>query len=185
MKKIRKRVAEQTLKLLLSFEWELISIDLICKRLKIDKKTISRFIKNKHDILININQFFDSQVLISLKSIEHSTSRDMLFEIFMIRFDVLSKYRKSVLNIFKIFKKQPNYFIFLLPYFITSISIMAKHANINIKGINGSMMIKGMLIIYFSTFLIWAKDESTSLDKTMISLDKYLKRAEIFLKLVK
>ena len=63
--------------------------------------------------------------------------------------------------------------------------MMAKHANIDIKGIKGSMMIKGMLIIYFSTFLIWTKDESTSLDKTMISLDKYLKRAEIFLKLAR
>ena len=41
-----------------------------------------------------------------------------------------------------------------------------------------------VLIIYFSTFLTWVKDESSSLDKTMTVLDSYLEKTEKVLKLL-
>ena len=50
---------------------------------------------------------------------------------------------------------------------------------------NGNIKIKGLLIIYFSTFLVWTKDESNSLDKTMTALDNYLIRAENFFSILK
>ena len=53
----------------------------------------------------------------------------MIFEIFMLRFDLLTNYRISILNIFAIFKKNPKKFIFLLPSFITSIEKIAKACN--------------------------------------------------------
>jgi ubiquinone biosynthesis protein COQ9 len=49
----------------------------------------------------------------------------------------------------------------------------------------GIMKLKGILVIYFSTFLTWIKDESSSLDKTMTVLDDYLKGTENVLKLFK
>ena len=62
---------------------------------------------------------------------------------------------------------------------------MAKSSNIETKGMIGTMKLKGLLIIYFSTFLTWIKDESSSLDKTMTVLDNYLKGTENILKLFK
>jgi len=185
MKKLQNRIAEKTLNLLISTEWKLISIEMICKKLKLNKKKISPYIKNKHDLIKNISHYFDDQILISLKSIEKSSSRDMLFEILMMRFDLLNKYRESILKILHIFRKQPNNFIFLLPSFINSISIIAENANIQTAGLKGSIRVKGILIIYFSTFLIWLKDESSTLDKTMTYLDNYLKRAENLLNIMK
>ena len=63
--------------------------------------------------------------------------------------------------------------------------MMAKSSNIETKGMIGTMKLKGLLIIYFSTFLTWIKDESSSLDKTMTVLDNYLKGTENILKLFK
>ena len=55
---------------------------------------------------------------------------------------------------------------------------------LKIKGISGNLKINGLLVIYFSTFFIWLKDESQSLDKTMTALDNYLIRAENFLSIL-
>ena len=62
---------------------------------------------------------------------------------------------------------------------------MAKSSNIETKGIIGSVKVKGLLVIYFSTFLTWVKDESISLDKTMTVLDRYIEKAEKILQLLK
>ena len=82
-------------------------------------------------------------------------------------------------------KYNPKNFIILIPSFINSIEIMAKSSNIETKGIIGSMKVKGLLVIYFSTFLTWVKDESISLDKTMTVLDRYIEKAEKILQLLK
>ena len=185
MKALRAKIAQLSLKLLVLQKWESISIDMICKKLKLNKKIISKNIQNKDDLLENINKYFDDFILVEIKLLEKSTPRDMIFEIFMLRFDLLNCYRNSILKIFKVFKKSPNNFILLLPSFITSIELIAKSSNIKTENIIGNMKLKILLIIYFSTFLTWGKDESSSLDKTMTVLDNYLERAENVLKFFK
>ena len=39
----------------------------------------------------------------------------------------------------------------------------------------GNIKIKGLLIVYFSSFLVWKKENNKSLEKTMTSLDLYLR----------
>jgi hypothetical protein len=109
--------------------------------------------------------------------VKKSTSKDMIFEVMMLRFDILQKYRKSIVNVFDFIKAKPQEIVFLLPTFIESISLMADLAHINTKGLKGNLRIKGLLVIYFSTFLVWTRDTSNTLDKTMISLDSNLNRA--------
>ena len=74
---------------------------------------------------------------------------------------------------------------FLVPLLVNSVSLMLKKSDININNLKGVVKVKGMLIVYFAAFLIWVKDDSPTLDKTMTYLDNYLNRAEFFLKLVK
>ena len=50
-------------------------------------------------------------------------------------------------------------------------------APIPIIGIKGNLKIKGLLVIYFLSFLVWTKDNCESLEKTMKSLDSYLDHA--------
>ena len=62
---------------------------------------------------------------------------------------------------------------------------MSNIAKINYKGISGSLKINGLTILYFSTFLVWMKDNSESLEKTMTSLDNHLDRAGKILSIIK
>ena len=185
MRKLRDKIAIESLKYTLNNKWESISVDKISKKLRINKKKISNLIKNEQDLLKNINRYFDDQILESSKLLDRSTSKDMIFEILMVRFDLLNLHRKSIIRIFNVFIKQPRKFIFLLPSFIESMISMSNISHLKIEGIIGNFKIKGLLIIYFSTFLTWIKDESHSLDKTMTALDNYLVRAENFLSILK
>ena len=184
MKKLCDKIAIETLKYALVNKWESISVEKISKKLKINKKKISNLIKNKQDLLKNINRYFDDQIIESSKLLDQSTSKDMIFEILMMRFDLLNRHRKSIIRIFNVFIRKPRKFIFLLPSFIESMISVLNISHIKIEGIIGNFKIKGLLIIYFSTFLIWIKDESNSLDKTMTALDNYLVRAENFLSIL-
>ena len=184
MKNLRDKIAIETLNYVLVNKWESISVDKISKILKINKKKISNLIKDEQDLLKNINRYFDDQILESSKLLDRSTSKDMIFEILMMRFDLLNLHRKSIIRIFNVFIKKPKKFLFLLPSFIESMILMSSFSHIKTEGIIGNFKIKGLLIIYFSTFLIWIKDESNSLDKTMTALDNYLIRAENFLSIL-
>ncbi len=183
MKNEQKKIATTALKLLQRKKWNTIELNEIKKKSKV--KSFDKIIKNKQDVLRKINNYFDYQLSLSIRNIEKSDNKDMIFEIIMMRFDILQNYRKAILSLFNSFKQKPKQLIFLLPELLDSILNMVKVTNISYKGIKGQLKIKGVFIIYISTFLTWVKDETESLEKTMTALDKYLDQAGSMLKIIK
>ena len=176
MDKSNIRLAEKTLAFLKKKSFNSTVFDKFFKKNKMN---------NKNYLLKNINRYFDFKLKKESKNIEGSTQKDMFFELIMIRFDILQEYRKAIINIFNFFKIRPKEFFMLLPSFIESMFLATHLSGISVKGIKGNVKIKGLLIVYFSSFLIWLKDESVSLEKTMTSLDLYLNRADKILKIFK
>ena len=157
MNKENINIALKTLKLLKKKSWGEIRLEEIIKNSKKHKQSI----KTKNDLLKNINRYVDYLLKKETSSIEKSTTKDMLFEVIMARFDVLQKYRNSFLTLFESFKSKPQKSIILLPSFLESMFLTATLANIEIKGIKGSLTIKGIFIIYIATYLEWIKDTSS------------------------
>jgi len=180
MNKENINIALKTLKLLKKKSWGEIRLEEIIKNSKKHKQSI----KTKNDLLKNINRYVDYLLKKETSSIEKSTTKDMLFEVIMARFDVLQKYRNSFLTLFESFKSKPQKSIILLPSFLESMFLTATLANIEIKGIKGSLTIKGIFIIYIATYLEWIKDTSKSLEKTMTTLDQYLNKASKILNFI-
>ena len=180
MNKENINIALKTLKLLKKKSWGEIRLEEIIKNSKKHKQSI----KTKNDLLKNINRYVDYLLKKETSSIEKSSTKDMLFEVIMARFDVLQKYRNSFLTLFESFKSKPQKSIILLPSFLESMFLTATLANIEIKGIKGSLTIKGIFIIYIATYLEWMNDTSKSLEKTMTTLDQYLNKASKILNFI-
>ena len=180
---MRAQIANETLNLLKTKNWHSISVSLISKKLK--GKKILKIIKNKNDLLININHYFDDVLKNKVKKIEKSSNSDMLFEIIMMRFDLLNKYRLSILKIYYFYKKNPKNFLLILPSFINSFRMMAKSSNLEIRSIIGNFKAISIMIIYFSTFLTWVKDNSSSLEKTMTVLNSNIEKLNSLERLLK
>ena len=53
-----------------------------------------------------------------------------------------------------------------------------------LKVLLGQLKIKGIFVIYVSSFFVWLNDETIALDKTMTALDKYLDQANNILKFI-
>ena len=171
----KKKIAINTLKILKIKVWEKITLEEIKKKSRI--KSFEKNIKNKKDLLKTINQYFDYSLSLKSKYIEKSNNKDMIFEVVMMRFDILQNHREGIISIFNSFKKKPNELILLLPDLLTSIEKMVGYTKISSRSIIDKVIIKGVFIIYLSSFLIWIKDDTSSLDKTMTALDNYLDRA--------
>ena len=118
-----------------------------------------------------------------MKSLENSSTKDMLFEVLMARFDILEANRKAFLEIYKTLKKNPQQFIKLLPTLLESMIITAEVSKYNVNGLKGTIRLKGLMLIYFITYFQWVDDKGSSLEKTMTALDKNLDHAEKFSKL--
>ena len=176
MSKDKYIVAKKALSLLENQSWNNISLVKILN----GKKNLS--IKNKIDVLIEINRYFDHLLKENLASIEKSTSKDMLFEVLMARLDILNSYRKSVKNLIKYFLSYPHQFIKILPSFIQSAILVATLSNININGLKGAPKLKVIFVLYIIIIFTWHKDETESLEKTMTTLDNYLNNIEKFIK---
>ena len=174
------KLAETTLSILERKKWHSINFEEIVKKAKLNNNNF-----NKHNLLTNINRYFDFQLKKFSANIELSNNKDMIFEVMMLRFDLLQKNRKAIINIFRFFKKNPPQFVLLLPSFIESIIIMVSLTKIPINGLKGNLTIKILLTVYFASFLVWIKDNSTSMEKTMTSLDNYLDRADNLINIFK
>jgi len=180
MNKENINIAIKTLKLLKKKSWGEIRLEEIMKNSKKHTKSI----KTKNDLLKNINRYVDYLLKKETSFIEKSSTKDMLFEVIMTRFDVLQKYRNSFLTLFEFIKSKPQKSIILIPSFLESMFLTASLANIEIKGIKGSLTIKGIFIIYIATYLEWMNDTSKSLEKTMTALDQYLNKVSKILNFI-
>jgi len=169
-----KNIAQQTLNILEKKSWNSFSLEQILKNVKVKKHNI----KTKFDLLKSISKYVDYLLINKAKSLENSSTKDMLFEVLMARFDLLEVNRKAFLEIYKILKKNPQQFIKLLPTFLESMIITAELSKYKVNGLKGTIRLKGLMIIYFVTFFQWMNDKNSSLEKTMTSLDKNLDQAE-------
>ena len=172
------KIAKKTLKLLENSSWEKITL------LKVLEKQKDKSIKNKNDLLININRYFDFILKQNLVKLEKSTAKDMLFEVLMARLDILNQYRGSIKNLLKYFSSNPHKFVKLLPSFGDSIILISSLSNIDVSGVKGIAKIKAIFLLYVIIIYTWNKDETESLEKTMTTLDKYLNNLEKIFKLI-
>ena len=173
-----KKIAQQTLQVLRKKSWGTFSLEQILKKVKVKKTNI----KTKFDLLKTISKYVDYLLIDKTKYLENSTTKDMLFEVIMARFDILEENRKAFLEIYKILKKNPQQFIKLLPTFLESMIITAELSKYKVNGLKGTVRLKGLMLIYFITFFQWVDDKDSSLEKTMTALDKNLDQGERFSK---
>jgi hypothetical protein len=183
MNKDLKKIAKITLEILTKNSWKDVSLKDVKKKSKII--SFEKLINEKKDLLKNLNAYFDYLLSLKIKNLDLSNEKDVIFEILMMRFDILQQNRKAILSISNSYKINPEDLIILIPAILDSIILIFKHAKISTKGLNSKIKIKGYFLIYILAFNSWTKDKSNSLEKTMVSLDNYLNQFEKLIKFFK
>lgn len=182
-KLIKIKLSEAALLLLKIKPFSKISIKDICKKSKIDHMVAFSVVKEKKDILFIINDYFDYEAFKKIRKVKSSNTHDKILESLMIRFDVFNRHRSAVIKIFNYIAKKPDLIIFFIPLIIKSLTTILESSEVASNGVLGNLKVEGLLIIYISIFLIWKKDETPGLDKTMAALNNHLNKAEYFVNL--
>ena len=96
---IEKKIAEHTLKKLHKKSWNTLTLEDVIEK----KNNKQKFIKSKTDLLRNLNRYVDMLLIDKTKNRENSSTKDMLFEVLMARFDILQENRISFIKILFMF----------------------------------------------------------------------------------
>ena len=133
MQKLKKKIEEIFLKLLLKQDFHEIEISEIQKKTKIPSKKFFQLFKTKEDIIISFFKRIDQNLEKKIKKLGLGNNvKDNLFEICMTRIDLLYPYKKNLYNFYLSFQKEPNLFIKLDESFFKSMENNLKLSRINL-----------------------------------------------------
>jgi hypothetical protein len=145
---------------------------------------IKKYFASKNSLLNEFSRMIDFKVesKIDLDDLKLTSIKDNLFELIMLRFDEMSKYKVPLKKILSSSKETPTTFKRIFKNVTNSLDFYLELS----KAYNNSavdLAKKSILfLIYSYCFKIWLEDDSKELSKTMVQLDKLLTMAESFSK---
>jgi AcrR family transcriptional regulator len=105
---------------------------------------------------------------------EGQEPRDVLFDIIMKRFDVLTPYKAALKSI----NASGLADLALVRPFLSSMHWMLQAAGIGTDGMGGTVRVSGLAMVYASVFRVWLEDDDEGLARTMAALDRRLRHGE-------
>ena len=97
---IKKKISEAALNLLKSRSWSKIKMKDIFEKAGIKSNSAFLHVKNKKDILVLIQNYFDNQMYENIQDNATSNKHDKIFDILMTRFELYNKHRTAVIKLF-------------------------------------------------------------------------------------
>lgn len=114
------------------------------------------------------------------KSDEEETARERLFDVLMVRFEVLSKHRETISRLEKAARCNPLLCGVMMSEMNHSMTWMLQASGISTSGPMGLLRKKGAMFAWYTAYRVWV-DDTGELSKTMAMLDKTLHRGENYL----
>ncbi len=177
---VKQKIALAALSVAADQGWQNTTLSDIAKAADVTMADLVFIVEDRTDILRLIGRMIDHKVAenVSLDRSPENSPRDVLFDLFMDRYDVLNDHRHGIIAILDGFKYDPKQALSSLPHLCTSMSLMLEMADVDTSGVMGAVRVTGMSGIYLKVLKVWMDDESADLAKTMAALDKQLERAE-------
>jgi len=175
------KIIEESFLFIEKNSWERFSIEKFATLNKYKIMEVKNFIDNKNQLLFEFSKMIDDKVEenIDTDEFENSTIKDNIFELIMMRFDVMTPFKgglKKIINEIKnpIILKKISHNI------MESMDFYLEFSNAYDDSIFDIIKKKSLFLIYSYCFKVWLEDDSEELSKTMSELDRLLNYSEIF-----
>ncbi|SVD53781.1 uncharacterized protein METZ01_LOCUS406635, partial [marine metagenome] len=140
MYQLKKSIEDALLNLLLKKNFDEIEIIEIQKKTRVPPKKFFQLFKTKEEIMISFFKRIDKILEKKIKKINFGENiKDNLFEICMIRLDLLNPYKKNLYNFYLSFQKKPKLFIKLYKSFFTSMENNLRLSRVNLEPIKKNL----------------------------------------------
>ena len=154
------------------------TFDLASEESGIPIETFHKHFQNPIDVMIHLFKKVDTKVLNSFEKTPDISSKDQLFDILMLRFEVSEPYKPFLKTFWKDALFIPNEYPPLLCQALESMGWMLDATGNSPRGLTGLLRTQGLLGIYLFALRVWLTDDSEDLGKTMAALDKGLSNME-------
>ena len=179
----RQKIIDATLKLAATRKWTEISLAEIARSAKVSLGRMRGEFSGKTAILKAFMMQIDQQVLDqAAEDAGDEVPRDRLFEIIMLRFEVLEPYKAALSNIVPSLKSHPEMALELSGSILCSARWMLVASGLEARGSEAFVRTRGVAFVFGKTLAVWLHDEDAGMAKTMAELDRQLRRGEDWLK---
>jgi|TARA_B100000287_G_scaffold435239_1_gene502574 hypothetical protein len=167
--------------------WEKFSLKKLADKEKISLKEIKNYFSCKNSVVdkfsLMINRYVESKI--SINDFEGSSTKDILFELIMMRFDEMQIFKGALKKILKDTKRKPVLLRIISSNVLNTMDFYLDLSN-SYKNSPIDIFKKNFLfLIYSVSFRAWLSDNTEDLSKTMAELDKLLSIAEKFQKRIR
>ena len=181
-KNINKKISyiKLAFKLIEEKGWNDFSLEKLAKEESIKIEDLIFFFKDETKLIESFSEMIDEQVIkeVDLNEFNQNSVKDNIFELIMIRFEMLSPYKKSLDILLKQLKYEPKTLKKLTKKIFNSLDLFLEISNAKSNYVFDFLKLNIMFIIYGHTFKIWLEDDSEDMGKTMAEVDKWLSEAE-------
>ncbi len=178
------KIAQAALQLAAAKGWEQVRLQTILKQARLGSKSGSG-IASKRDILPLIADEVTRKALSEAEG-GSGSSHEILFDLLMARFDVLQRNRKGILSIAQAARREKETALALGRVVLKGMYATAAAAKSAGKvKMPAALLAAGLLPVYAYAFLIWRRDTSRDMSKTMAALDRALRVPKKAKKLLK
>ncbi len=176
---IPRHIVDTALTLAAERRWKEISLNHIARAAKLPLSEVYGTFPSKTAILAAFSRQLDADILAALDAdATEAPVRERLFDVLMKRFDALNSHKGAIANILGDSCADPMAALSALAPLGQSMAWMLEAAGIGTQGPLGLARIKGLSMIYLSALVVWLRDDSPDMAKTMAHLDKRLRQAE-------
>lgn len=167
------RIIQAALKLAAERQWRDVSLRDIADEAGLTLADMRNFFGSKTQILAAYSRAVDDKVLASAPKPDPATSsRDLLFEVIMARFDAMAEHKAALRSI----AADTTFDTSLFGSFLNSQRWMLLAAGLDGDGPRGVVRSLGLASIFASVFQVWLEDDDPGQAKTMAALDQRLRR---------
>lgn len=178
-KEIPQHIVDAAMELVAERGWRGLSLGEVAVRARLPLAEVVEHFETKADILVGFLSRLDAQVLRGEVEMGEPV-RDRLFDVVMRRFEAMAPHKPAVRAILRESGDDPYTLFCGAARFFRSMALMLEAAGISASGLAGVLRVEGLAAIYLLIFRTWLRDDSPDMAKTMASLDRYLRRAEVF-----
>ena len=177
---LKLRLIDAAIRLAERHRWSEVSIGDIAKEAGSSPAEALTIFRSKFLLLRAFNNQIDETVLNDLITDpdDSSSSKDLLFDILMRRFEAMTKYRIGLSRIATDLGRTPFTALLQLANIRTSMNLTLEAAGISSSGPLGSLRVHGLIAIYIYSLNTWFHDESEDFTKTMAAVNQAISLAE-------
>lgn len=173
------RAIEAALELAAARGWQRVTLADIAQAAGLSLVELYRVCPAKACILPAIARRMDEHMLAGDEAeARDEPVRDLLFEIFMRRFEAMRPHRTGLAAILRRLPFDPASALITLPGLARSMAWALTAAGVSARGLCGAARIKTLAAVYLATLCVWLGDEDADMAATMAALDRNLRRAE-------